>query len=757
MVDLLAWYVALLAVGMASLLPTSLVFERLRSGGVLYARPIGLVWLGVGCWVISDLTPIPYGLGLILFLLAALVGWSVWLAVRTPARLDAVMSRTPLLLVGEALFLGLFLLIALVRAQAPAAYATEKPMDLMLLTSVRASDSLPATDAWFSGAPLSYYHLGHVMVDIVGRLTGAGPGIEFNLGLAMAGAIAGAAVFALAGDAFVLTRPRRPASVWIAGALAVAGLLFLSTEIGFIDLLGANGVGRGLWPHLGVGGVPPPQSTQDGVPTQFWWWWHATRILPGTITEFPTFSIVLGDLHAHVLALPLAVVAVAVALPTFEGMSQLSWRAWTRRPGALLLVGMLFAALVMTNAWDTLIYGLLWGAATVIAFLGAGWRPVPALLLAARYLALPAGLALLLAGPFLRGLETPSLGVGLLTAEWSDPARFLLVWLPLLVPLLAAAVMLRPRLPRGTALAAFAVAGGSIAAWMVATIVADEQTAIADRGIGWFVLIGLGLALSWLAASTWGAYRDGDRGQSVWLALATFAAAVVLVLELVYLEDELGGRLNGIFKFWYAAWLLLAVAGAVGLASVYDRVPKLEPWRYSVPLSVALILLSAGALLYGPAATVARSREGQHRGLDGLAYLSSDPGLVAAINWAQANLDHHDVLLEAVGADYQGGNIVSAATGIPTLIGWPGHQIQWRGKIPAIAERENVVARVYQEGATEDVRALARRYGVTHVYIGSEERTQFGVSVAARFDAWPAVFDAPGVRIVAVPEAGANP
>nr|HRC61715.1 hypothetical protein [Dehalococcoidia bacterium] len=203
--------------------------------------------------------------------------------------------------------------------------------------------------------------------------------------------------------------------------------------------------------------------------------------------------------------------------------------------------------------------------------------------------------------------------------------------------------------------------------------------------------------------------------------------------------------------------LVLAAAGAVGLASVYDRVPKLEPWRYSVPLSVALILLSAGALLYGPAATVARSREGQHRGLDGLAYLSSDPGLVAAINWAQANLDHHDVLLEAVGADYQGGNIVSAATGIPTLIGWPGHQIQWRGKIPAIAERENVVARVYQEGATEDVRALARRYGVTHVYIGSEERTQFGANVAARFDAWPAVFDAPGVRIVAVPEAGANP
>ncbi len=363
-----------------------------------------------------------------------------------------------------------------------------------------------------------------------------------------------------------------------------------------------------------------------------------------------------------------------------------------------------------------------------------------------------AALALLLAWPFLRGLETPSLGVGLLTDEWSDPTRFLLVWLPLLVPLLVAAVMLRPRLPRGAAIAAFAVAAAAVIAWMVATLVADEQRAVADRATGWFVLVGLGLVLTWLAATAWGAYRDGDRGHAAWLALAAFAAVVLLALELVYLQDELGGRLNGIFKFWYAVWLLLAVAGAVALATVYDRMPKLEPWRLSIPLVVVLVVLSGGPLLYGPAAAVARAREGQQQGLDGLAYLAADPNVAAAINWVHANLDNEDVLLEAVGADYQNGNMVSAATGVPTLIGWPGHQIQWRGKIPAIAERQGVVARVYQEGATEDVRALARRYGVTHVYVGNEERAQFGADVASRFEAWPAVFEAPGVRIFAVPD-----
>ncbi len=751
--DLIAWYVALMAIGMGSLLPAMVLFERLRSGGVLYARPLGLLCIAVGAWVVTAATPVPYGLGLILVMLAALWLWSLWLGWRQPAMLDAVADRWRILLAGEAVFFALFALIVLVRAQAPAASATEKPMDLMLLTSIRAADSLPASDAWFAGHELSYYHLGHVMVDIVGRLSEVAPAVEFNIGIAMAGALAGAAIFALAGDILALSPLRRPSSPWVAGGLGVAALLFVSTEVGFIDLLGAHGIGRDLWPRLGVAGVPTPQSTETGVPTEFWWWWHATRIIPGTITEFPTFSIVLGDLHAHVLALPLGILAIAVTLPAFEGMTALSWRSWLRRPGALFLAGTLFAALVMTNPWDAAVYGVLWGLAATVAFLGAGWRPLPALLLAARYILPPAALALLLTLSFFTTLDMPSLGVDLLTTETSDPARFILVWLPLGFPLLAAASLLRLRVP--VRIYAFGVAAGllSVLVAVIAAMASDQRGALGDRGAGWLLLGALVLSIGWASAATWGARRDGDRARAAWLGLLTLGMAILLLLELVYVKDELGGRLNSVFKFWYAIWVLFAVAGAVALAMVYDRLPKLEPRRLSVPLAAVLLVVSGGTLLYGPAAAVARAREGQQQGLNSLSYLGADRGLASAIEWVRSNLDSDDVLLEAVGADYGGGNIVSAATGVPTLLAWPGHEIQWRGKIPAIRERQAVVARIYQQGPTEDVRALAIRYGVTHVYLGREEQVQFGNDVAARFAAWPMVFEAPGVRIVAVPQA----
>ena len=97
--------------------------------------------------------------------------------------------------------------------------------------------------------------------------------------------------------------------------------------------------------------------------------------------------------------------------------------------------------------------------------------------------------------------------------------------------------------------------------------------------------------------------------------------------------------------------------------------------------------------------------------------------------------------------------MISAASATPTLVGWPGHQLQWHSNVP-LTERLNVVNTIYREGAGSDTLGLAFRHRVTHIYLGREERSQFGADVAARFADWPTVFEAPGVRIVAVPALG---
>ena len=95
-----------------------------------------------------------------------LYGWSAWLAWREPERLRTLWQARRRLLAGEALFLVVFAIVLLVRAQAPAAINTEKPMDLMLLSAVHEAERMPPADSWLAGYGVSYYHLGHVMIDV---------------------------------------------------------------------------------------------------------------------------------------------------------------------------------------------------------------------------------------------------------------------------------------------------------------------------------------------------------------------------------------------------------------------------------------------------------------------------------------------------------------------------------------------------------------------------------------------------------------
>ena len=756
MAETLRWSLVLVMLGASGWLPAQLLFGRLRSRGLLYARPIALLLVAQAVWLIAALTPIEYSTGLIVAALIALWSWSGWLAWRQRELLRAVLDARTRLLVGEAVFLGLFVLLLFVRTHAPAASSTEKPMDLMLLTAVHETEHFPPNDAWLAGSEVTYYHLGHTMVDVASRLAGTTPAVAFNIGVAAIGAMAAMAVLALAGDVLALSVVRRRASTWVAGSVAMIGFLWLAPFEGLAEIAAANGLGgESLWGRFGVDGLPVEASATHAVPNEWWWWWHASRVLPGTITEFPAFSIILGDLHAHLLALPLGIVALALAVTTFDGGTQLSWRGWLARPGALLLAGALFAGLAMTNSWDVVTYGSIWLLAAVVAFVAAGWPWGGALFGAVRYLALPVFVAVIIAGPLLSTLSSQSDGIDLVTESPSDPARFALFWLAPALPLLVAGTMLARRFEvRHAARGAF-VAALPIGAWVGVAIGRGDGDALADRASGWFVLAGLALVVAVAGAWTAQAYGRGDRGHAAWLAMLLAAAAIILVTELFFVVDPLGaGRLNTVFKWWYAAWPLITVAGGVGVAMALDRATRLRPPPTMIGALGVVALLWVGSLLYAPAATVSRAREGQARGLDALAFLDrSDPGAAAAVRWTAANLDpQHEVLLEAVGRDYTQSNLVSSATGVPTLLAWPGHELQWRGA-DALSGISDVVAAIYGSASSAEAADLARDYGVTHVYLGREERAQFGADVADRFAGWPVAFEHEDVRIVEVPEA----
>jgi uncharacterized membrane protein len=234
------------------------------------------------------------------------------------------------------------------------------------------------------------------------------------------------------------------------------------------------------------------------------------------------------------------------------------------------------------------------------------------------------------------------------------------------------------------------------------------------------------------------------------------ALTLTLIPEFIYLRDMFGTRMNTVFKFYYQAWLLLALAAAYGVSRLAERGVAL--WL-KLPAFILTGLLVLGSLWY-PLAAIP-SKADNFRGeptLDGLAYLQrNNPGDVAAIAWIRSNVAPDAVVLEATGGSYspEGAGRISMSTGNPTVLGWDFHERQWRGNEgydKIAAGRPEVIEQIYRTARAEDLPRLLEQWGVDYVLVGGLERNKYKISEAAlaRFDAaLKLVYDQDGVRIYA--------
>ena len=234
------------------------------------------------------------------------------------------------------------------------------------------------------------------------------------------------------------------------------------------------------------------------------------------------------------------------------------------------------------------------------------------------------------------------------------------------------------------------------------------------------------------------------------------ALILTLVPEFVYLRDMFGTRMNTVFKFYYQAWLLLALASAYGVSRLAERGVAL--WL-KLPALILTGVLILGSLWYPLAAIPSKADNFQGEPtLDGLAYLRrNSPSDVAAIAWIRSNVAPDAVVLEATGGSYspEGAGRISMSTGNPTLLGWDFHERQWRGNEgydKFAAGRPEVIEQIYRTARTEDLPRLLEQWGVDYVLVGGLERNKYKISEAAlaRFDAaLKLVYDQDGVRIYA--------
>ena len=221
----------------------------------------------------------------------------------------------------------------------------------------------------------------------------------------------------------------------------------------------------------------------------------------------------------------------------------------------------------------------------------------------------------------------------------------------------------------------------------------------------------------------------------------------MLSVEYVYLRDNFGARMNTVFKFYFQAWVMWGIAGAYALAGFARR-------RKGWVTLVATVLIAAG-LIYPLLAIPARSHEyGGPVTLDGTAYLAqAHPDDYVAIAWLEQNVSGAPVILEAPGDRFQAyvyEGRVSAHTGLPTLLGWAGHEHQWRGNYDEQSLREPDIETLYTSTDSQEVTALLDKYDISYVYVGPVERARYPASGLAKFATlMEAVYETPMVMIYA--------
>ncbi len=109
------------------------------------------------------------------------------------------------------------------------------------------------------------------------------------------------------------------------------------------------------------------------------WYWGPTRIISelpnnagrGAIAEFPYFTFLYGDLHAHMIAFPITLLVILWLVAEIMGAGY-GMRSWWESGLALALGALAVGVLRPTNTWDWITYLLLGGAGlTYVAWVGA--------------------------------------------------------------------------------------------------------------------------------------------------------------------------------------------------------------------------------------------------------------------------------------------------------------------------------------------------------------------------------------------------
>jgi YYY domain-containing protein len=817
----LSWLLAMQVAALA-LVPLAIVaFRALPDRGYLLTKPLGVLGLAYLAYVPAAFFGVAYTRGLIAAALLAMVLAGVALAYAWRTELLAfVRERWRMIAFCESLFVLAFSGAYWVRLQNPDLWhpvqGGEKPMDFAYLNGViRTTDMTQGPiDPWYSGGYLNYYYYGQFISATWTKMLGIVPEVAYNLIVPMFFALAAAATFSLAYNLAEATRRmlrRRPGG---GPPLGVRGPYLAGLGAVFLVLLSGNL--RALdYLHQSFARISPWDS---GIPVVGWLvtfaggfkeiafgdaslkavshgydWWNPSRALGvqeptdvPPITEFPFWTFLFADLHAHLMSIPFAMTAVAIGLALVLNFSRLNPVTLTSARqreltswGLVVVLALIVGSLRWINSWDYPPFLLMGVAAIFVAERAKEGRFSPRMLLMGALKSAVMGvLTFAFFLPFVSNYDmyytgfSQSTQTSALRDYFSHFGVMLILMAGFVLVMLARALartngfraLFYGRERRRTAFDMLPV--------VLALVLAGGAIVWAGTMQRWGVTALAFVSLVALAIVAYRELRNPSPTAPVLLfviAMAGLGFGLSGGVELITLDGDIG-RMNTVFKFYLHVWMLWGVVAAFGLWYVFGVMRPQEAFfrrsgelrggavrvaRYAFAAAAVAVLVIA--LVYPAFGTRARIHDRFDPSLgatnDGLAYMegtvyrNAEPGSGEggdhdlthtrdAINWVRQHIEGTPAIIEGVAPRYRSmSSRISIHTGLPAVATWEWHQLQQRPRFGhTVTQRHQDVDAFYGSTDVGFARDVIQKYDVEWVIVGDVERNHYPADGIAKFE-----------------------
>jgi len=771
-----AFYLLVTFLGLISYPIIRLALPGLADHGYPLVKLAGLLILAFFVWILGSVG-VSFSVTTILVVLGVFILISgVFVFLQRQKLWEDLKENWRYFLIVEILALIAFIFFLFVRYGNPDLWhpfkGGEKPMDFSYLNAVLKSTTFPPYDPWFAGGYINYYYYGFVILGVPIKLLGIVPAVAYNIALPIWYSILILGGFSAGWNLYKgIPRSRAlrvgetkdkkffPMAFWV--GLATALFLAVLGNLGTIDLIitgfqriGAAGaaiedagfIQRVSWGFQGfvqfLQGTPMPFYPGD-------WYWFPSRVIPGEpITEFPYFTFIYGDLHAHLIAFPITIFALSWSLSVV--LSKGRWGTkegrlkWLSRVIGFMLGGLVIGALRPTNTWDyytyivfasiALLYSVFRHYQPQLKFRFVGRKFVEKALVALAAVLTLVLMSLLFYQPFSYWFRQGYTEIEIWQGDRTPLISYFTHWgvfLFIIISWLAWETYHWMKTTPSSALKQLE----PYKSWINAGLIIFGVLIIS------LLALGVVAALIAVPIGLWAVIlmlRPGrSDGMRFLLFLIGTAVTLTLVVELIYLPGDIG-RMNTVFKFYLQAWIMFAIASGICFGWLLK---SLRYWREGLVFiwQAFLYVLLASAALFTLLGTTDkindRMVEEAPNTLNGMAYmqyatyfdLGSEMTLnedYQAIRWMQENVEGSPVILEGQAYEYRWGNRYTIYTGLPGVIGWNWHQRQQRAVLRSnvVQERVDAVNTFYLTEDRQFVVEFIEEYDVSYIILGQLEK-----------------------------------